>query len=72
VILTNYPFDRELVAERQRDRLAHSERMRRTEWSRGPRPTRRPRWSFTSRLRGVATQSRGAATTQSAALSTCP
>jgi hypothetical protein len=70
VILTNYPFDRALVAERQRNRLAHSERMRRAERSREPRPTRRltARWSFTSWLRGASIR-RAAVATDSAAFS---
>jgi hypothetical protein len=40
MILTNYPFDRALVAERQRDQLDHPERMRRTRRARGTRQTR--------------------------------
>jgi hypothetical protein len=72
--LTNYPFDRALVAERQRDRLDHAERMRRTRRRRGPRETRRStaRSRFTSWLLGPSTQRRRAAATGVTAFSTRP
>jgi len=38
--LTNYPFNRELVAERQRHLLADAERWRRTRLDQPRRPTR--------------------------------
>ena len=71
MILTNYPFDRALVAERQRDQLDHAERMRRTGRSRGSKPTRRSttRWRFTGWPRGPAAESRRAVATATAALS---
>ena len=74
MILTNYPFDRELVAERQRDRLDNAERMRRTRRSREPRQIRRSttRSRFTSWLLGPSTQRRGAAATGATAFSTRP
>jgi hypothetical protein len=63
VILTNYPFDRALVAERQRERLAEVQQIRRTGRHRGPGQKRTPTnpRSFITWLRGPATQSRGAA-----------
>jgi hypothetical protein len=65
MMLTNYPFNRALVAERQRDRLNHAERMQQTRRNRRPRQTRRSttRWSLASWLLGPSTQSRGAAGT---------
>jgi len=38
--LTNYPFNRELVAERQRKRLEHAERVPRARLGRPPRAIR--------------------------------
>ena len=38
MMLTNYPFNRELVAERQRDLLAETERRRRTRLGQPRRP----------------------------------
>ena len=38
--LTNYPLDRELVAERQRKRLEDAEPVRRAPGGHPPRPTR--------------------------------
>ena len=42
MMLTNYPFNRELVAERQRKRLEHAEPVPRAPLDRPPRPTRFP------------------------------
>jgi hypothetical protein len=72
--LTNYPFDRALVAERQRDRPAHSEQMRRTGRHRGPGQKRHPttRSRFASWLRGPAPRSHRAAPSQTTAASTRP
>jgi hypothetical protein len=72
--LTNYPFDRALVAECQRDRLDHVERMRGTRRRRGPRETRRSttRSRFTSWLLGLSTLRRRAAATGATAFSTRP
>jgi hypothetical protein len=74
MILTNYPFDRALVAERQRDLLDHAGRMRRTRRGRGPRQTRpsTTRSKFASWLLGHSAQHRGAAGTVTAAPSTRP
>ena len=73
MILTNYPFDRALVAKRHRDQLDQGERMRRTRRSRGLAPTRRPStWTrFANWLVGPAVLSRGAAR-ETAALSPRP
>jgi hypothetical protein len=72
MILTNYPFDRALVAERRRDPLDHAEPMRRT--SRGPRPIRlfMTRSRFASWLRARSARHRGAAGTGTAAPGTHP
>ena len=40
MMLTNYPFNRELVAERQRDQRAGAGSKRRARPSRPPRPSR--------------------------------
>ena len=74
MILTNYPFNRALVAERQRDPLEHAERIRRTRRGRGPRQTRQSttRSRFASWLRGHSAQHRGAAGTATAAPGTHP
>jgi hypothetical protein len=40
MMLTNYPFNRELVAERQRNRLEHPERVPRGRLGRPPRAAR--------------------------------
>ena len=65
MMLTNYPFDSALVAERQRERLDHIERMPRPRRSRGPRHSRRSmsRWSFAGWLFGPSRQGGGAAAT---------
>jgi hypothetical protein len=70
MILTNYPFDRALVAERRRDPLGHPELIRRTRRGRGPRQTRpsRAKSRFASWLLGHAAQNRGAAGTSTAAI----
>jgi hypothetical protein len=48
MMLTNYPLNRALVAERQRDQRDHAERARR---ARQGRPTKPPRFStFTWKL----------------------
>jgi hypothetical protein len=60
--LTNYPFDRALVAQRQRDRLDDAERVRHTrQHQSGPARPPTTRRSFTNWLRGSSTQSRRAA-----------
>jgi hypothetical protein len=73
-MLTNYPIDRALVAERQRGRLAQAERVRRTRLSRGPRHTRRSTtWRrFAAWLLGASTQSRETARTATATPSASP
>lgn len=50
--LTNYPLDRALVAERQRNLLADAERIRRARLSRPPRASRLStlRWKLSSWL----------------------
>lgn len=50
--LTNYPLDRALVAERQRNLLADAEGIRRARLSRPPRPSRLStlRWKLSSWL----------------------
>jgi hypothetical protein len=40
MMLTNYPFDRALVAERQRELRDHPERARRARHRRPPKPSR--------------------------------
>ena len=71
--LTNYPFDRTLVAQRQRDRLDQAEGMRRTR-PHEPGPTWRStaRSRFTSWLLGPSTQRRRAAATGATAFSARP
>jgi hypothetical protein len=60
MILTNYPFDRALVAERRRDPLDHAEPMRRTSRERWPTQTRlsTTRSSFASWLRALSARHR--------------
>ena len=52
MMLTNYPLNRELVAERQRKRLEYAERVPRARLGRSPRPTRFStlRWKLSSWL----------------------
>ena len=79
MMLTNYPINRALVAERQRERLGYAERTRRIRGTRGGSPTlpSTTRWRFTSWLLGRSLQSRGTrkpATTapSTVAPTTCP
>jgi hypothetical protein len=60
MMLTNYPIDRELVAQRQRKRLEYAERTRRSRRIRKSDPSRSATapWSFTSWLLGRTTQRR--------------
>ena len=60
MMLTNYPIDRALVAERQRERLGYADRTRRTRGTRGGNPTlpSTTRWRFTSWLLGRSLQRR--------------
>ena len=63
MMLTNYPLDRALVAERQRDQRADAERRRRARPSRPSRPSRLSslRWRLPSWLPRPSTR-RGDAT----------
>ncbi len=74
MILTNYPFDRALVAERRRYPLDHAEPMRRTSRGRGPTQPRlsTTRLRFGSWLRGRSAQHRGTAGIGTAAPGTRP
>lgn len=58
MMLTNYPFNRELVAQRQRERFEHAQRSGRSQRTRASRTTwPATGWTFASWLLGRSTQS---------------